>query len=256
MSRVTDFINSKVGTSSLELLPLFHSCECFDSRSIIESNRLEKRECENFGEKLLYFFYGKPSYPAGEKAKGNRDDIEYCPVCFIVDPREVEIFRTFPFDSGAFKGGRYGPYLHRNMEIDDFELEPSLIGLMNYIKVFYGSNQDYIRSKPAITSKVHDPYVDGLISIHNATGTDVIDDRANTIEILSRKDLVVKKAVRCVILPEDLLGEKIIRDFLHTTGIEHIEYTVRRLTAPSLYNAVVFEKAINYMESKGGLVIA
>lgn len=249
MSTINNYLQKhETQDTHIDVLPMLHSCECFDSRLIIESGQLEPRLCNVFNEKLLYFFYGKPSYPVGEKAVGNRTDIEYCPVCFIVNPQKVKIYRVFPFDTGAFSAGKYNGFLHRNMQIDEFELDNSIESILKYITIFFRNNDNYIRGQTIINTKGHDPYIDGLISILNAQGTHEIDDRAHTVEVISQECIFLNDAIECVIIPEDLLREDRIKAFLEQYNIRHMEYTVRTLTAPSRYNEVVFEKVMEYLK--------
>lgn len=256
MDKVSDVSNyvsqQSVPVNATEQLPLMHSCECYDSRSIIMSGQLEVRMCKALEEELLYFFYGKPSYPVGEKVKGNRTDIEYCPVCFIVPMNKVVIYKAYPFDTGAFKANKYDAFTHRSMTLDNFELTNSCEGVQQYVKVFFGDNEHYIHGN-AIVHEIHDdPCVGALTRILNATGTFEIDERSHTVEIITRNNVSVKDSVECVIMPENLLRDPGIRKFLDQNGIKHIEYTVRRLTAPSRYNEVVFEKAMEYIRTQKG----
>ena len=253
MSAVRDYVSQQsVSINENDRLPLMHSCECFDSRLIIQSERLEARMCSVFEKNLLYFFYGKPSYPVGEKVEGNRTDIEYCPVCFIVPIDKVAIYEAYPFDTGAFKTKRYKKFMHRNMELSEFELVNSCEGIQEYVKAFFGDNENYIHGNAIVHVEPDDPYIAALIRLLNATGTHSIDERANTVEIITRENVSIKNAVECVIIPENLLRDTKIKNFLDQNGIRHIEYTVRRLTAPSRYNAVVFEKAMEYIRMRKG----
>ena len=248
MSTVSNFVSRRFPIiSASEQLPLMHSCECFDSRSIIASEQLEARMCRVFHKKMLYFFYGKPSYPVGEKVSGNRTDIEYCPVCFIVPLDKVKIYKAYPFDTGAFDANKYHDFTHRSMKLDDFELSNSCDGVQQYVKVFFGNNENYIHGSAIVRGPHEDPYVDALVRILNATGSFEVDERANTVEVISCDDVSVRDSVECVILPENLLRDVSIREFLDKNRIYHMEYTVRRLTAPSRYNEVVFEKAMEYI---------
>ena len=258
MSTLNDYLQQhKIKSSHIDILPMLHSCECFDSRLIIESGQLETRLCKVFNKDLLYFFYGKPSYPVGEKVVGNRTDIEYCPVCFIVNPQKVKIYRVFPFDTGAFSAEKYDDFFHRNMQLGEFELDSSLKAILTYIAIFFESNDNYIRGQTVIGIKENNPYINGLISILNAQGTHKIDDRAHTVEVISQECVSLKDAVECVIIPEDLLREDSIKAFLDQYNIRQMEYTVRTLTAPSRYNEVVFEKVMEYLKiRKGGKISA
>lgn len=253
MSAVSNYVSQQsVSVSATEQLPLMHSCECYNSRSIIRSGQLEARMCKVLKKDLLYFFYGKPSYPVGEKVKGNRTDIEYCPVCFIVPMNRVTIYKAYPFDTGAFDANKYDDFTHRSMTLDDFELTNSCDGVQQYVKVFFGDNEHYIHGNAILHEMHDDPCVDALTRILNATGAFEIDERSHTVEIITRKNVSVKDSVECVIMPENLLRDASIREFLDQNGIKHMEYTVRRLTAPSRYNEVVFEKAMEYIRMRKG----
>lgn len=165
-----------------KLLPFIHSCEGYNGKKIIEDNELKATHCKVFNENLLYFFYGKPSYPIGEKNETKRTDDLYCPVCFIVDPRTVSIDRVFPFDTGAFKGNRYIDFLHRGMELEDFELDSCLDTIKTYISVIFNNNRNYI---DGIACKQESEYleIDAFLNLLNAKGSFVIDERANTVEV-------------------------------------------------------------------------
>ena len=54
MSTLNDYLQQhKIKSSHIDILPMLHSCECFDSRLIIESGQLETRLCKVFNKDLL-----------------------------------------------------------------------------------------------------------------------------------------------------------------------------------------------------------
>lgn len=234
---------------SIPLLPLMHSCECFDARSILTSRRLEARYCNVFNKKLLYFYYGKPSYPVGEKVEEFRTDLEYSPVCFILDTRKVFIHKVYPFDSGAFKANIYNDFIHRNMKIDEFEIPNSIDGIKSYLSFMFENNKNYIDGAALKRSLTNNSHMDALINMMTANGTMKFDERGRTIEVISKEDVQIKDAVKCIILPQNLLQDTTIVNFLSDNSIDYVEYKVRQLVHPTAYYETIFEKASNYIET-------
>ena len=255
MSNISDFVKKHTSSAcTIEQLPLLHSCDCFACRQIIDCEKLEARHCKVFKENLLYFFYGKPAYPVSEKETKKRTAFEYCPVCFIVPCEKVAAYRVFPFDTGALEAHKYDDFWHHSMSLDNFELDNTVDGIRQYVEVFFGSNYNYIQGQASIEKATVDPYINGLTSLLTANGAFEIDERARTIEVISRNDVPVNTAVECIILPEILLREPEISKYLEDNKIYHMEYSVRKLTAPSRYNEVVFQKAMEYIRmQKGGV---
>ena len=251
MLRISDYIAQQEVAKTEKALPLMHSCECFDSQLIIESGKLKVSNCKVLKEhKVLYFFYGKPAYPVGEKIPENREDIDYCPVCFIMNPNAVKIYRVFPFDTGAFDAGRYSGFLHRNMKLEDFELENSLGMIQKYISVCFENNEKYIMGETKITGSGYSLTIDALIRLLNANSTSAFDERSRTIEVVTDEDVYLNSAIEYIIMPENLLREDSIKDYLDKNHVMFGTYKVRKLTAPSYYNGTVFDMAMEYLQTK------
>lgn len=206
-------------------------------------------------KEIVIFFYGKPSYPVGEKIAGNRTDINYCPICFLVKPEKVNLFRAFPFDTGAYDAKLYGDFLHRSMKLEDFELENSLDFIQEYIAVCFTNNYNYILGEPTLTGSVNSPIVDAFISLINANGTHSIDERSRSIEIITETSVPLKDSIEHLILPEGLLKNHAIKDYIDTNRIDYSTYVFHNLTPPARYNEVVFQKALEYIRKRGGYSI-
>lgn len=240
-SPIMEYISDKVDVSRLpELLPIMHTCEGFDCESIIEEEQLKPTMCPYLKKELLYFFYGKPSYPIGEKEKHNRTDTLCCPVCFIIDINKINIYRVFPFDSGAFKEKMYLQFLHRHMIIDKFEIDNNSDAIRAYVSVVFGNNLNYVLGM-AKEKEAENTHVNALLKMLSAKGGFDIDERANTIEVICKEPVDVSKDLKGIILPETLLRKKGIEDFITNNKIEYRTYEVRYLTAPSRYNETVFQ---------------
>lgn len=245
LKRHPDYYNT-----TLPLLPLMHSCECFDARNILTTQELEARFCNVFKKDLLYFYYGKPSYPVGEKVEEYRTDLEYLPVCFVVDLRKVSIYKVYPFDSGAFFANVYSDFLHRHMKIDSFELPCNEEGIKSYLSFMFGDNDKYFDGIAVKRDLTGEPNLDALLRMMTADGTMKFDERARTIEVISRDSVQLKDALKCVILPINLLQDDNIVTFLRDNNIDVIPYKVRQLVHPTKYYGQIFEKALNYIEAQ------
>ena len=245
-SSVMKYIVSKVDYAMLpEALPIMHSCEVFDCESIIQSSQLKPTPCPVFKENLLYFFYGKPSYPIGEKEKYKRTDNLCCPVCFIVDIDKIDIYRVFPFDSGAFKNNMYSQFIHRHMHIDEFEIDNDIIAIKAYISVVFGNNTSYINGI-AVEKEAEDTCTNALLKMLSANGGFDIDERSNTIEVICKHPIDISNDVKAIILPESLYRKKGIFDFISNNNIEYKTYEVRNMTSPYRYNETVFQLSLCY----------
>lgn len=246
-SPVMKYIIDKVDYSILpEPLPIMHSCEVFDCESIIEDVQLKPTMCPVFEEELLYFFYGKPSYQVGEKEKQNRTDDLCCPVCFIIDIDRIDIYRVFPFDSGAFKHGMYSQFIHKHMKIDKFEIDNKINSIRAYVSVVFSNNWNYINGI-TVEKQAENTYTNALLRMLSANGGFNIDERANTIEVICRNPVDISKDVRGIVLPEGLLRKKGISNFILNNKIEYKTYEVRNMTSPIRYNEIVFQLSMEFI---------
>lgn len=255
-SAFNNFIDTHNIDVNLNLLPLFHSCEGYNASVIFKDDLLKATPCNVFtGENLLYFFYGKPAYPVGAKQTKGIDDSLYCPVCFIVNPEKVKIYRVFPFDSGACKSGKYSPFMHRDMQIEDFELKNCTEAINKYVAYMFGTVENYISGKSLkkdiSPSKVDDLTIMSLIKMHNACGYQDIDERALTVEVILKDNIRLEDAVECAILPKDLLLLEEVNNFLTSNNIPYKTYTTRRFVAPIQYNHAVFDMAMEFLNERG-----
>lgn len=246
-SPVMEYVKDNANYTMLpELLPVMHSCEGFDFERILEDYLLKPTMCPVFNEELLYFFYGKPSYPVGEKEKYNRTDVLCCPVCFIVDIDKINIYRIFPFDSGAYSNGLYEQFIHRHMQITKFEIENNSQSIQAYVSVVFGDNKNYIHG--TTQSQDHeDTCVSSLLRMLSADGAFKIDERSNTVEVICKHSIDVRKEIRGVIFPEVLLRKKVVSDFIKNNNIEYKTYEVRNKTSPVRYNEIVFQLSKQFM---------
>src|SRR5687768_5724141 len=103
MGLAVQYLDQRFSSTVLNcpLLPFFHCCEAVFLQSILDSEQLEPRYCNEYGEHLLYLFYGRPAYKSGEI---NNSRLTFMmPLCFIIKHDAVNLIkRIVAFDSGAF----------------------------------------------------------------------------------------------------------------------------------------------------------
>lgn len=249
-STLMDYLDKNYKSSdNLASLPLFHSCEGSTGIKIIETGALTPQTCSVFNKKLLYFFYGKPAYPVAEKFSKTRTSAFLCPVCFIVNPEKITIHEIYPFDTGAFCSNKYSDFFPRNIELINYQLDSNLDTIKTYISTLFGDNDNYIDGR-CIQTDDNLMEIELLIKLLNATGAFEIDERANTIEILSTEQSLIEDVVECIILPNSLLRDPRIKDYLSTHNIQYKTYRFRTLTKPDRYNEAIFHLAMEYINER------
>ena len=161
------------------------------------------------------------------------------------------MYKVFPFDSGAFKGGKYDKFIHRHAKIENFELDNNLEAINKYIAFMFGTNEKYIsgnsNKRDTKLTKAEDFDMNALIRLNNACGAMDVDERKHTVEVVTKNDIELKDALECVILPKNLLMVEEIQNFLIKNKINYKTYITRRYIAPVLYNQSVFEKSMEYL---------
>ena len=178
-----------LSNQAFSLLPVFHTCDGFDARNYVERNAIETaEECEVFGEKITYLFYGRPAfkYASDEEASTN---LALYPVAFVLNLEKIsKLKRLFPFDTGAMSNKRYKSFLHKKSAIIDFELEPQTNRINDVVLHFFGSNDAYLGYQPkdvtiSAASFESRSYAEMLRSFAAAPA----DERRATIEIQAEK---------------------------------------------------------------------
>jgi hypothetical protein len=196
------------------LLPFFHSCDAFFLTSILEQKKLAPAKCTIFkNEKLLYLFYGRPAYKSSIKEAAGLHSL--LPVSFILNADAInDIKRIAPFDTGAFKFGLFKEYIHPGMKLDTFFLTPDKKSISKTVSYFFDTNEQYYASKPRkqVEFDVLHFEIESYYELLKGVGKGKVDDRKASIEIQLQSGIPLNnKTVEAVILPENFLSSKIIR---------------------------------------------
>lgn len=234
------------------VLPMFHSCEGYLGIRVFKDGVLKVQKCKVFDKDLLYFFYGKPAYPVADKFSKKRTDDYYCPICFIANPEKVSIYQVYPFDTGAFKAEKFSDFLPRGIELDNYLIDGDIKAIQSYISVMFDNNDNYIDGK-CVQSEYDLAEINSLIHMLNANGAFDIDERANTVEVISSNNLDIKDVIECVIIPNSIMRERYVKDFITRHNIKYKTYRFRTLTKPERYYEAIFQLAMEHISEREGL---
>ncbi|EPS1221913.1 hypothetical protein QZN01_29605 [Burkholderia cenocepacia] len=140
-STLQDWLDKHEPTTPL--LYWCHTTNVSGFREMLRGDALNPQMCNVFKSDLSYFFYGRPAY----RFKGDPSllDAHAWPVV-LVFKNTIENFScsAFPFDSGAFRSGRYQKWLDSAWEIDSFKIDVASTTHARHVAAFYEGNGDYL----------------------------------------------------------------------------------------------------------------
>lgn len=231
-------------------MPATHKKSCFRAEEIIKNLSISPHRCECFNEDLVYYFYGRPAYNISNHV-GARGDCMYFPVCFLIDISKIDIYKAFPFDSGAYK--MYSKYFYHSLTVDDLQIKPATIDKIKHIVMkYWGDNDNYYRENYEAHLDVDtEPYiVQGYINLITEKGEVTFDERRSTIEIISNKALALNsESLIAVFAPDDFVRRNQKLFIKLPRNLEIITYYTFG-GSPSSYNGVIREKVYEYLRSK------
>jgi hypothetical protein len=258
MTTFADFLlrNSVLSSGSL---PLVHTTRAYHLREIQQKNLLEVSDCDVFvGEKLNYFFVGRPGYKFSET--GGEGAYWEFPCCFIFDFSAVgDPRRIFPFDSGAFRKGKYPNYI-KMMKMEDFDVAEVTDAPARIIGAFFGSPARYFQLQAKAEEQFIREYSLGVMDAElralHRLATDKsdlkFDDRRFCIEVQGQKgiDLSVSKPL-AVVAPSDYFDDSTFRRHItEKWEAEPIPYPIYPLSVSNAY-AQIYERVHEFYKTRG-----
>lgn len=235
----------------IKTLPLLHNCSGYHFIQILNSGFLEATDCKVFDEKLLYAYYGIPSYRLNFNT--STSDILNFMVCFIIDGEKTEgLHKIFPFDSGAFMhlNEFRSLFSKQDTEISNFELSPELNSAKKIIKSFYKTNKNYIDESPDLMIEIKEGQEE-LIDYKNVieyTEDSKIDNRKSTVELIFNTEIKLSEGtIKQIIIPKEFLDNPEILPLIkEKTGIDApITYRTCRGN-PNEYFGVIRDKYFEF----------
>jgi hypothetical protein len=256
MSRFWDFVSTIDAPGGK--LPLVHATDLFCFREILKAERLEPADCNVYtGQKLMYFFYGRPSYrPHAQKATVTVKSL--LPICLVMSRGVAsDAVRIMPFDTGAFHRKMMHPPMHDRMKLEDFELTGAVTAPMQLISIFYDSARRYYEAKAKAKVDKYDEFEDLEIDsyfrlLHHRANTEV-DDRVTAIEIQLNSPLCLVGCVHAAILPKPYFDRPGIVNQVEQWGGVAIPYHVKEEFVPRELQGAIFDRLTDFLDSKGFL---
>jgi hypothetical protein len=241
-------------------LPLVHSTHAYALLSILKDEEIQTTECAIFKEKLNYYFVGRPAY----KFPNNEEEAQEweLPCCFIFEFSSIEnVKRVYPFDSGAFSGGRFPKYISM-MDREKFEVSGVANAPEKIVGAFFGTAKRYMMMRPKdrdafeaeFSLTVRDPEAKAAHTLAMQTPAARFDDRRFTIEVQSEQslDLKISRPI-AVVLPSIYLDDYDVREtIVKRWGAEPLTYSIASLNVNSYYGQI-YELIYRYYDQAGML---
>ena len=198
---------------ALKVLPLVHLAKkdrhtgLNNGELILRDGFIKTKRDDEFSqltsdeEDLCYFFYGKPAY---KEPKGY--DPSDPPIVFILNSPDNPK-RVFPFDTGAFLGGRYSRILGddylNNHHLMEWQLLPDINIIGKYLYAFWKTNKSYYKNKPNIhknISSINNNFIKLLVKLIKAKDTPECDERKHSVEIQFDKNIELNKNLKLILV--------------------------------------------------------
>lgn len=249
MTKVKDFIN--ILHEHENILPLMHNMPETSFISMMEEDReIHKSHCNILNEELTYYFYGKPSYIINTHNDGDCGDF-YAPVCLILNPKKIDLYKVFPFDSGGYVSDKMSANKFSQFGLAEFELENTMKSVDSYVHTFFESNESYYKGQSRKDLKImpNEKIIKCLLNILESNRD---DERNRTIEISSKDICHLDDTIMGIILPDELMVIDEIRNIItEEWQIPYFTYTCFRSMTIREYTACLLQIAYKFLRSRG-----
>lgn len=211
---LSEFLTNKNLSGNLTL-PWVHSASAAKIFDLLEEGKLLAMDCDVFkGEKLVYFFVGRPAYKM--KAVDAPSEWEL-PVVFVVRfDKPPPIKRVFPFDSGAFQKGRMPSYISM-FPIGAYELSSDMAMAGRLVSFYFKTQKRYFDRHAAGEQEMREEHsldithdqILALGKLYRDRDTSKLDDRAAAIEVQIAEGIPLDKTnVLGVVVPTEYKRHK------------------------------------------------
>lgn len=241
-------------------LPLVHTTQAYFLRSILKQDAIVPQWCDVFRKDVSYFFVGRPAF----KVRGGESEASEweLPCCFILQYDAVlKPTRVFPFDSGAFAGGRMPNYL-RMMNINEFDVAALADGPTRIIGAYFADIRSYFRGRAKGTEDFQREFSPGVFdaeikAIHRLaldTNNAKLDDRRLSVELQTDASIeLTVHAPLAVIAPLPYFEDESFRQHVvNNWNAQPISYRVSSLSVSSYYSQI-YERVEKLYEKLGVL---
>ena len=232
---IQDFIDPNADSEAIAGLPFVHTQTIKKVKTKYQDTLRPYEKCEIFDEWLTYLYYGVPLY--SPRAEGVTS--EWLPVCFLLKPDKIRIFKVYPMDTGAFHGQPEGRGDEMTAFFEELNLPPKEAvklyelscdceNIRRYVIQFFGDNKSYFdgKCKDVIETSPDAPPKDNpvLQCLHRMLMAHLerLDDRCKLVEVLTKGCYRLNDVLQMVIWPNEQLSE--FRALGYDFGALPIEY--------------------------------
>jgi len=239
----------------LPALPLTHTCDGHGFRAIVTACQISTMQCKLFDEALVYFFYGRPAYrPKSWKKENAPAVLPFMPCSIVLKPDALEIpKRIAPFDTGAWREGLFQQYMHPEMKIEDFLLNPSMDTPTRVVWRFFKSNNNYYYAKPhSIRIPPIEFEAQSYYDLIKHRATLALDDRGSAIEIQIDHSLpLTSDNLLYLVLPkvfyiDRAIRETIVKEWKTRTAL----YQIQAITLQE-HMGIVYTEVTKFLSEMG-----
>jgi hypothetical protein len=171
--------------------------------------------------------------------------------------------RLYPFDTGAFITNRYENWIHPKMKLTDFELKCTMEAPRKHVAAFFGTNQNYLKTRTKKEMKAHSGEfeVQALIDLFQEHAPKVkreerIDDRRMVIELQVDSGIEINAhPLLAVIYPDELEQASWFKKFMYESSSTVVfrDYRLNVNQLASDYQALLEDRSFD-IQRKLGLV--
>lgn len=186
-------------------LPLVHATKSSKLLSILSNKEISTTKCDTFtNEDLAYFFLGRPAY---RKVIESPKEWELPTVLIFESACLLNKKRVYPFDSGAFLGGRLPSFI-TDFDESGYQVSQNASGADLIVEMFFGDDNRYYHGRSLgeeIIDKNNDlginhSQIRALCSLY-AEKSDKFDDRVLAIEFQTDQNVRLDDKLLGAVLP-------------------------------------------------------
>ena len=230
----------------MEILPAVAAYDGIDLYTITDKGRGIISPSADAKIDTLLLYYGKYVDWDKERLKKGEpleyDESLYCPICLALDVQKLmedgKIGEIFPFDPKSHTGSG---------DPEDYQIENSLEELFRYIRIYYGSVDNYLNGTAEYCPEPDDVEMctlkgDALRRLHDRRD---FNEKAQTISMRPAEEIELVKYLKCIIMPQK--AKRFFQPLLSASHIECLEYKTVTHRAPTFYNAIIYQVYMKYI---------
>jgi hypothetical protein len=240
--------------ADMKSLPLNHGTKALVLRDIIAAGRIQLplEPCRVLDERIIFTFYGRPSYRANPNSGSLRKPAGALTYILLKPKAFASATLAHPLDTGAFKLELYASYVDAALSAVDFGFGPSVEDIRKVVYYFFGSNEAYLDNVPRSNLNVpagHDEaqaFYD-IISSRTRKG----DERNSSIEVaLAQTVPLLPEWVECIIMPNILADVENYGKVVSELGIDIRTYRLTLAYSASEHMTRILDAITGYYREK------